>query len=118
MIRPGHTGSERQHRGATIMTATSIRETVERAAGSIPAGYQSRVDAVVQAMEEREFGMTETATQIATSRGLSAREAEGVVNQIGLAVRPAPEPEPVAAVNDDRPIGERVDNLLTEMKNI
>lgn len=101
------------------MSLTTIEETVQRAAGSVPHGYQNKVSDVVAAVTEREYVLAERAVDAATSQGLGTDQARGIVENIGLTLRPAP--EPVAASNgasDDTPVGEQVENLLTGMRNL
>lgn len=78
---------------------TSNVETTLRSA--LPAGAEQAYPVpfrdVVNALVEREYNLTESiANEVAARTSYSKEQALGQLVALGMAVRPAPEPEPVA----------------------
>jgi hypothetical protein len=98
------------------MTINSITATVDSA---LPTGAQSRYpreyDALIAALTEREYQITEAvAAKVSERFGVSEEQVLDRATAIGLSVRPAPEPEPEPepeAPESDKSIDERVASL-------
>lgn len=73
---------------------SAIRETVTSAAGSIPPGYQSKVDDVVSALEAKANEMAEALVAKGVELGAEEGTLRELMVEVGL-VEPEPEPEPV-----------------------
>lgn len=98
-------------------TILSIRETLDRAIGSqVPSSHRHLLDRAVEAVQEREFDITDRAVAAAESAGARG-QARSIVESTGLTFRPEPEPE-TAASDGDRPVMEAVSNLLTGIRNV
>ena len=93
------------------MSISTITETVNSA---LPTGAQARYpreyDALIAALTEREYQITEAVVAEVTQRfGVTQEQAESRAVSLGLSVRPAPEPEPEPEVEaEPKSIDERV----------
>lgn len=86
----------------TNTTIASINQTVldaVNATGASIAGFESVGDAVVKALTEREHSIVENIVNEAEVQYGYGSQAQTLVETAGLAVRPAPEPEPVVEEN-------------------
>lgn len=89
------------------MTAT-IASTVTSALPARAASqYSTEVNAVVEALTERDHQLTDVITATVVSQfGVSAGQVQEALTGIGMAVRPAPEPEPELPTFEDEPLAE------------
>ena len=93
------------------MSISTITETVNSA---LPTGAQARYpreyDALIAALTEREYQITEAVVAEVTQRfGVTQEQSESRAVSLGLSVRPAPEPEPEPEVEaEPKSIDERV----------
>lgn len=83
---------------------TSIRNTITTAlsAQGINAdGYGEYIDAAANALTEREYAFSEQIIDTVSHQfGVSRDEVQRRVEQLGMAVRPAPEPEPAPDLSE------------------
>lgn len=86
---------------------TSINETINAALPADARSYQHEVGEVTVALTEREYTLSDQITTAVVQHfGVSEGEVRHELEGIGMAVRPAPEPEPVAVaepVADEAP---------------
>lgn len=77
---------------------TTIRDTITSVLPSdIARGNSFIVDQAVSALTEREYAFSEQIIDTVSYQfGVSKEEVKARVEQLGMAVRPEPEPEPVA----------------------
>lgn len=69
---------------------SNIDRIVRRAAGTVPAGYTNKVDAVVAALEEASYGVADNLVRQARALGATEAQAKRAVEAAGLSFRPAP----------------------------
>jgi hypothetical protein len=87
------------------MTA-SIRNTITTALSAqgvnVDVGYGEYVDAAVDALTEREYTFTDQIVDVVSYEfGVSADIVRGRLELAGMAVRPAPEPEPAFVPSEE-----------------
>jgi L-lactate utilization protein LutC len=74
---------------------TTIKSTITELVGDSAIHlYGEAITEVSKALEEREYTLREKIVEAAESRGYGSY-AVGILNEVGMAERPAPEPEPV-----------------------
>jgi hypothetical protein len=93
---------------------STIRETVETVMHERGLGhYLSHAEPVIEALTEREYGITDSLRESAAAIGIDAAEVEDAIADSGLAVRPVAQPEAIEGGDVQQQIASLAEDLRT-----